>query len=805
MRPIALELEGFAAFRERTTVDFRDADLFAIVGATGHGKSTLIDAISFALYGKVPRHGERDIAPVMTLGCNETRVSFTFELAGASYIATRILRRKASGDGANTRALRLELLRPDGGTDVLAGAAREFQPAMQKLVGLDFEQFTKCVVLPQGQFASFLHARAGDRVAILSALLDLGRYDRMATAARERAKRAAGAGQVLVTERTRLGDATTEAVDRARLGLAALDQLRVDIDASSPRDVALAAEIEAAKVEADSARRAGRALSAVRVPDSLRRVVEQIDEARAVAERAAVDADAADGRAMTAQTACDEQPLLDDLRAAATAHTERATVADRVEKGEVVHAARTVAAQAAMDALVAARGRVEQAQADLEGAQHRHAHATLRASLHVGEPCPVCDQDVAQLPPKLRAAELDKARRQVTAAKKDHDEVERAAQDAHTALTQSSTLLDDLKERVATFDARVGVYPDPTTLAALIETVAAAHAQVAEARAAATSARRAAQEAAKLLATFDTALTRAEAALQEQRDAIVAAGLEPPRRGRGALAGQWDALAAWANDARPEHEKRAAELDDLATANTAEREATFGELLRRAIELGVTAPTDQMVAALTLAVAGAQHDAAEALRTIEGRVARATELDADIAAAREEELLAAELGKLLDKGHFGQWLVDEALRGLVAGASELLDRLSGGQYALTSNADGELLVVDRINADETRSVRSLSGGETFQASLALALALADRIADLAADGAATLESIFLDEGFGTLDPETLDIVAGTIESLGSGERVVGIVTHVPALAERMPVRLRVRKVGRTSTVTREDA
>jgi len=74
-----------------------------------------------------------------------------------------------------------------------------------------------------------------------------------------------------------------------------------------------------------------------------------------------------------------------------------------------------------------------------------------------------------------------------------------------------------------------------------------------------------------------------------------------------------------------------------------------------------------------------------------------------------------------------------------------------------------------------------------------------------ARGAARLESIFLDEGFGTLDPETLDVVAGTIESLGSGERVVGIVTHVPELAERMPVRFRVRKTGRTSTVTREEA
>jgi DNA repair protein SbcC/Rad50 len=110
-----------------------------------------------------------------------------------------------------------------------------------------------------------------------------------------------------------------------------------------------------------------------------------------------------------------------------------------------------------------------------------------------------------------------------------------------------------------------------------------------------------------------------------------------------------------------------------------------------------------------------------------------------------------------------------------------------------------------VNADETRSVRSLSGGETFQASLALALALADRITELAADGAPALESIFLDEGFGTLDPETLDVVAGTIESLGHGERVVGIVTHVRELAERMPTRLLVRKEGRTAVVTREDA
>ena len=88
-------------------------------------------------------------------------------------------------------------------------------------------------------------------------------------------------------------------------------------------------------------------------------------------------------------------------------------------------------------------------------------------------------------------------------------------------------------------------------------------------------------------------------------------------------------------------------------------------------------------------------------------------------------------------------------------------------------------------------MRTLSGGETFQASLALALALSSQISALAAAGAARLDSIFLDEGFGTLDAETLDVVATTLETLAQGERMVGVVTHVTALAERVPVRFRV--------------
>jgi exonuclease SbcC len=77
------------------------------------------------------------------------------------------------------------------------------------------------------------------------------------------------------------------------------------------------------------------------------------------------------------------------------------------------------------------------------------------------------------------------------------------------------------------------------------------------------------------------------------------------------------------------------------------------------------------------------------------------------------------------------------------------------------------------------------------------------MSSLAAAGAARLDSIFLDEGFGTLDPETLEVVATTLETLAQGQRMVGVITHVAALAERVPVRFLVSRNARTSTVVRQ--
>ena len=105
-----LELEGFTAFRSPTVVEFDGADLFALSGPTGAGKTSIIDAMTFALYGAVPRLDERAVAPVISQGLAECRIRFDFTVGGEPYVAVRIVR--TTKTGATTKEARLE--RGDG-------------------------------------------------------------------------------------------------------------------------------------------------------------------------------------------------------------------------------------------------------------------------------------------------------------------------------------------------------------------------------------------------------------------------------------------------------------------------------------------------------------------------------------------------------------------------------------------------------------------------------------------------------------------------------------------------------------------
>src|SRR3954454_21391688 len=184
MKPLRLEAQGFGAFREATEIDFEDAELFALVGPTGSGKSTVIAAICFSLCGSVPRYGNKgSVAPIITTGALEARVSLTFEAGGTRYVATRVVRRQKSGSGAETREARLEAV--DG--DLLAGSVGEIHTAGEDPLGLTFEHFTRAVVLPQNEFARFLHDKPAARQDLLIRLLGFDVYERMMRNARARA------------------------------------------------------------------------------------------------------------------------------------------------------------------------------------------------------------------------------------------------------------------------------------------------------------------------------------------------------------------------------------------------------------------------------------------------------------------------------------------------------------------------------------------------------------------------------------------------------------------------------------------
>src|SRR5215207_6666393 len=136
MRPERLEVEGFTAFRETTTVDFEGADLFALTGPTGAGKSSLIDAMTFALYGSIPRLDKKAVAPIVSQGLLQARVRLDFTVDGVGYTAVRVVR--VAGQGATTKEARLERRDADGGTETRAGDAKALSAAVTDLLGLSF-------------------------------------------------------------------------------------------------------------------------------------------------------------------------------------------------------------------------------------------------------------------------------------------------------------------------------------------------------------------------------------------------------------------------------------------------------------------------------------------------------------------------------------------------------------------------------------------------------------------------------------------------------------------------------------------
>ncbi|MFC4778532.1 AAA family ATPase, partial [Paenibacillus sp. GCM10023252] len=222
MRPIKLKLSGLQSYREQQEVDFEqltEAGVFGIFGPTGSGKSSLLDAITLALYGKVER-AAGGTQGIMNQSEKTLAVSFTFELhAGDDRKRFRVERQfKRSGDVtvSNTVSRFIEIT--DGGEVVLADKLSDVTRCVEQQIGLGMQDFTRAVVLPQGKFAEFLSLTGKDRRSMLQRLFRLERFgDGLALRLQQRVKAAEAAMNQAAAEQQGLGDASSEALAAAEL------------------------------------------------------------------------------------------------------------------------------------------------------------------------------------------------------------------------------------------------------------------------------------------------------------------------------------------------------------------------------------------------------------------------------------------------------------------------------------------------------------------------------------------------------------------------------------------------------------
>ena len=790
MRPTRLELEGFTAFKEPIVIDFSDTEYFALVGPTGSGKSTIIDAICFALYGLVPRYESKTLVwPVITQGALEAKVRLDFTVGGEAYTAVRVVK-KMGANRANTKEARLE-----HNGEVLAGTADELSDAVEKLLGLSFEHFTKCVVLPQGEFARFLHDKPAARQEVLVRLLNLSVYDRMRYLA---STRASNRKYEVALRRQRIDEdlafATDEGLREKKATVATLLELRDQVAEMTPKLVLLEQRETKAAAEVEESRSAIAALSELEVPDEIVDLAKRLKAAHAAV---AASEKSLTGLKNTTKSLVEERTRLGDVGPLTTALKtfERAdSLTTRVKEATADAAAAIAIAEAATKDRTKAENALAAATETADAARRADLAAHLAHGLGKGDPCPVCERPLTGAPKHAARAGLEKAEAKVEEKTAALATATQSVAVAEKRLAEVQGGLTQLEKDLAAVNSDLAGAPARKDIEATLAAIEKADTAIEKARVQEGEATDACDAARASIRSLETERSAATKEFHAARDTVSA--LKPPAATHDDLAADWAALVKWAKDLLPKLEKAVLAATETIEKIAVEKNAllrTIAEACERcAVDLSEGDPKEAVASTLARAKGDVER--------IEQGLTDKAKLELEAADLQIEHDVANGLAQHLKADRFERWVVNEALHHLVAGATSILNELSNGQYSLIVDDSGNFLVRDHHNADETRLAKTLSGGETFLASLSLALALADQLADLAVEGSAQLESLFLDEGFGTLDAETLDTVAATVENLAARGRMVGIVTHVRELADRVPVQFRVTKDIRTSTV-----
>jgi len=300
VKPIKLVIEGFGSFPGREEIDFAalaPRGLFVVTGPTGTGKTTIFDAMVFALYGVLPGTGpgSRQASDVRSHHAGpetKTEVTFDFDIDGTRYRVTRnpeYERPKLRGSGTTSEAASATLAKLDEASTVVATGARPCQKACEELIGIGAEQFQRVVLLPQGEFDRFLTATEDEREKLLRRLFGGEVFERLVKRLKERSDRlAAGVGE----SEQRLAEALRNAgsaADQARRVLVGADVPSGEAEGTQDGEPAAESDGEAEVVR--SAEEIRTALDAI--AGDHKKLAQQSEVARKTADTAAEKANRA--------------------------------------------------------------------------------------------------------------------------------------------------------------------------------------------------------------------------------------------------------------------------------------------------------------------------------------------------------------------------------------------------------------------------------------------------------------------------------------------------------------------------------
>lgn len=924
MRPLRLTLSAFGPYAAETTLELEKlgkGGLYLVTGDTGAGKTTLFDAITYALYDH-SSGGVREGAMLRSQYADSktpTFVELEFEVKDARYTVRRnpeYPRPKARGEGFTTEKADATLTYADGRPPVTK--ARDVNAAVLDILGLDYNQFCQIAMIAQGQFTKLLNASTEERSRIFRKLFRTQRYAKLQDRLQEEASRL---NQQRLAQNTQLDSllaglqvapddpdadalaalcAQTEPATALTLLEELLQRQQAAQEAAAASLADTEARLDAIQQQLGAARQAAQlARQLAEQQAALDAARPALDAAKAESARHADDAarlDALTGQVTQARTAltaydeldalCREQKQAQDAAqlagalaakrrtqlealdaSLAAADTALAVLVDAPTRQLALQnqAAQLEARSTALDALAqrladsqkqarqvrraqdayrAAAARQDEARARRDALDRAFLDAQaglLAQELTEGAPCPVCGS--THHPARAVLPRTAPTQVQVEQARQAAEEADHAAQTASAAAQSALAAADEARRSLRRdaeallperFAAPEGKPPVQLTFALMNTVLSEETAVLQAARADCTASLRQAgadcQRKAQLEADRQ-AHTRQRPALEQQvQEADRTAAAQSAR----VQALEQQVLAKQKALPYPQRAQAQAALDLLEADRTALRAGMEqAEAALRTAQQNYAA-AKAAVDALRSQQAAAQSSApAQPLETLREAAAELTAAR-DAARGQEKQLaarllpnrrimeqyrtaaaqhaaleqraqwvgaLAATAGGTLtskQKIKLEAYIQMDYLDRILRHANLRLMQMTDAQYELErigaenqrSQSGLDLGVIDHYNGTR-RSVKTLSGGESFKASLALALGLSDEVQSAA--GGIRLDTLFLDEGFGSLDEESLEQAIRVLAGLTEGDRLVGIISHVGALKDRIDRQVVVHK------------